>query len=395
MWVVDYEGREHRNIYAYNMWTNNLAWDGSRSGTSDFNAAHLDAVDKTETVAEPIGLWSDGTTMWVVDATTDTIYAYKMADKNPDPSKDITLDASKNSDPGGLWSDGTTMWVVDTHNDKIYAYKMADGSRDSSKDFDTLIPAGNLDPIGLWSDGTTMWVSDSVDKKLYAYNLPSSPPVPVAGTSDSDDASLISLRLSGVSLNPVFSSDNSIYTAIVDHTVTSTTVIATPSHSEASVNISPTSSSDGGHRVDLKEGRNFIYIGVTAEDGGTWTYIVAITREAAPPHSGGSLPQSFSPLAVGGNPSALESSSSGGGWMSRLISAEALPGDGVRFVFVVSAEEFGLEASSSLISGEWRLMSSKEAKVLRESGENGLVRLTVILPQAEGKQRFLRLAPQR
>ena len=31
----------------------------------------------------------------------------------------------------GLWSDGTTMWVADNSDDKIYAYDLAAGARRS------------------------------------------------------------------------------------------------------------------------------------------------------------------------------------------------------------------------------------------------------------------------
>ncbi|MBC6410170.1 MAG: hypothetical protein GDA42_06890, partial [Ekhidna sp.] len=88
-----------------------------------------------------------------------------------------------NEAPVGLWSDGTTMWVLDSEDDKIYAYTLADGMRDAVKDIETLRPAGNEAPVGLWSDGTTMWVTDrgiydeetsqyTKAPKIYAYSLP-------------------------------------------------------------------------------------------------------------------------------------------------------------------------------------------------------------------------------
>ena len=215
------------------------------------------------------------------------------------------------------------------------------------------------------------------------------------------------MALSGVGLNPVFSSHNSIYTATVAHTVTSTTITVTPSHSASTVNILPASSnaggvggSSGGHRVALKEGRNIITVDVTAEDGSTRTYAVLITRAESPQSSSSgalwqgeesqSTAQTFPPLAVG----KYSDSSSGGVW-SPLVSAAPLLDGGVRFVFIVSAEEVGIEASSSLLGGEWRLLSGEEFKMFREDNGDSQDRLTVILPRAEGKQRFLRLMPQR
>ena len=71
-----------------------------------------------------------------------------------------------------------------------------------------------------------------------------------------------------------------------------------------------------------------------------------------------------------------------------------LDGD-VRFVFLVSAEEFQLEETADLLGGNWRLLPDDEVQVIRETNGDGKDRLTVILPQVEGKQRFLRLVPQR
>lgn len=131
----------------------------------DFNA--LNAAGNSQ----PRGLWSDGTTMWVADASDARLYAYKTADKTRDPAKDFnTLSAAGNTSPMGIWSDGTTMWVADWQGDKLYAYNMSDKSRNPSQDFNTLSAAGNTNPTGIWSDGTTMWVADTADR-IYAYNM--------------------------------------------------------------------------------------------------------------------------------------------------------------------------------------------------------------------------------
>ena len=121
------------------------------------------------------GIWSDGTTMWVVDEVYDVIHAYTMSDMYYDANNDfVTLRAAGNRDPKGIWSDGMTMWVADGDDDKIYAYKMSDKYRDVDKDFDTLRAAGNRDPKGIWSDGITMWVADGDDDKIYAYSMKNS-----------------------------------------------------------------------------------------------------------------------------------------------------------------------------------------------------------------------------
>ena len=127
---------------------------------------------------DPLGIWSDGETMWVTDDGDDKLYAYDLATKERAEDKEFTLKTSPTDGkfPQSLWSDGATMWVAhflwSGTESKIFAYNLSTKSRDSSKDFDTLLAAENKNPVGLWSDGTTMWVADSQDGKLYAYNQP-------------------------------------------------------------------------------------------------------------------------------------------------------------------------------------------------------------------------------
>ena len=157
MWVAD---DLDDKIYAYTLATK------ARDASKDFDT--LDAAGNTD----PAGIWSDGAIMWVADHVDDKLYAYNLATKARDASKDFdTLDAAGNGAPRGIWSDGTTMWVADSANDKLYAYNLATKARDSSKDFNTLSSAGNNFPVGAWSDGYTMWVADYLDDKLYAYYM--------------------------------------------------------------------------------------------------------------------------------------------------------------------------------------------------------------------------------
>ena len=392
MWVAD---RNEAMIFAYNL-TNNLpnrrAFDKEFPNETLHNAGNY----------QPVGLWSDNVaTMWIVNngESTSRIYACNLeAPRGEDPTKKfdrLTSSGWDNIFPLDIWANGTkTMWVLDRNKIELYAYKMSNRLRDPSKDFKTLKTAGNENPSGIWSDGTTMWVTDKVDKKIYAYNLP-----PVSNLGVSDDDSLSNIVLSdGVILNPAFSPYQTSYTAVVDASVTSITITATPSHSASTVNISQSTMSaggfSGGHRVDLRSELTFIRVSVTAEDGSTRDYFVDVTRLPAP--SGGVSGQSQSP-APRTQPLAAEgrSASSSREWKSRLVSAETLSGGVVRFVLTAPAREVRLETSSSLLSAEWRLLSGDEIKMIREDNGDGQVRLTVILPRANEKQRFLRLSPQR
>ena len=157
MWVAD---TDDDKIYAYDMATK------ARDADKEFNTLASEGNNNPE------GIWSNGTTMWVVDYGDDKIYAYDMATKARDADKEFnSLPGAGSGFPDHIWSDGVTMWVEDGTGDKLYAYNLASKARDEGKDFNTLIAAGNNGPEGIWSDGTTMWVADQADDKIYAYNL--------------------------------------------------------------------------------------------------------------------------------------------------------------------------------------------------------------------------------
>ena len=172
MRVVDTD----REVYAYRL------SNGSRDSSKDFSLVG--------TNRSPRGTWSDGAKIWVADSFLDQLFNYSLVGFHT-PALDISLD-NQNDNPGGIWSDGTTVWVVDATVNKFYAYTLSTGSRDESKDFD--LHSENANPFGIWSDGETMWVADSDDNKVYAYALTRSNPyfsIPssnnwsgVAGTDD-------------------------------------------------------------------------------------------------------------------------------------------------------------------------------------------------------------------
>ena len=153
MWIVD---SDDRKLYAYTLAT--LA----RNSSADI-PLHADN-------SAPDGVWGNSTTIWVSDSTWDKLYAYKRSDKTRDAAKDFNA-LDYNDLPAGIWSDGTTMWVADITYDALYAYKMSDKTRDSGRDIRTVHTGGNTAPAGIWSDGTTMWVSDSAHRKVFAYNM--------------------------------------------------------------------------------------------------------------------------------------------------------------------------------------------------------------------------------
>ena len=144
---------------------------------------YLDSADlaladaDTNTAGHQVDL-AVGETVFKVRATsgtdtetyTVTVERELRAGLRLDADQDINaLEAAGNASPQGIWSDATTMWVVDDVDDKVYAYALSDGARDESQEFD--LHTDNGDPRGIWSDETTIWVADDDDDKLYAYTL--------------------------------------------------------------------------------------------------------------------------------------------------------------------------------------------------------------------------------
>ena len=106
---------------------------------------------------------------------------------------------------------------------------------------------------------------------------------PASGaTALSTDTALSALSLSGVELNPDFTSSDYRYTGSVANDVTQTTVTATLNDTAASYVVKLGGAVDEDGAVDLSPGRNVITVHVTAEDGVTTRiYTAVVTRAKA------------------------------------------------------------------------------------------------------------------
>ena len=160
--------------------TSIYAYEDSGNGANPGGGGARDGLVK------PDGVWSDGDVVWVSDVSR-VVKAYRMssfAEKSgPEAVAELLSDRSltmpARSVPRGIWSDGTTIWVVDAFRDervgvnrrpKLVAFDLASGTRNSDRDITGL----NGTPEGVWSDGVTMWVSTTSDPgrdKVLAYEL--------------------------------------------------------------------------------------------------------------------------------------------------------------------------------------------------------------------------------
>ena len=130
----------------------------------------------------PYGLWSDGTTLWVTDATSNLIYAVNLEAGSGEQSSDRFVDSafdfedstvdqalSWETTPRGLWSDGSTVWLSVPEAGKVLAFNLHTGARVS--DYDLTLDDANDNPHDIWSDGAHMWVVDRSDQMIYKYSL--------------------------------------------------------------------------------------------------------------------------------------------------------------------------------------------------------------------------------
>ena len=131
------------------------------------------------------------------------------------------------------------------------------------------------------------------DHSGYAFTKGTALPLEVlaAVPAQNDDATLSGLSLSEGTLDPVFASGTTSYTATVRNAVSSITVTPTRSDGNATLEYldgSDTALVDGdgntsGFQIDLDQGENTVKIKVTAEDdAATETYAVIVTRNRPP-----------------------------------------------------------------------------------------------------------------
>jgi DNA-binding beta-propeller fold protein YncE len=150
-WVVD----RNENVYVY-----------SSAGTllGSWSAGGLPAE------ASLNGIATDGTNIWLLDATTNKIFEYAGAASRLSGSQNaassFTLNRS-DAAPANIVTDGKSMWVVDQGNGKVFKYTVAGKLLGSW----TIDPA-DIDPVGITinpNNVSDIWIVDGYTLKVYDY----------------------------------------------------------------------------------------------------------------------------------------------------------------------------------------------------------------------------------
>ena len=247
MWVSD---RVDDKLYAY------VLDGGARDEAKDISVATL--------AQSPAGIWTNEATLWVLDARGRWIYAYHLSDRTRDPSRDLNV-RSDTLSPVDIWSDGATMWVS---SGRLRAWDLDTGARTADRDIVLPGDVGLTRARNIWSDGVTLWVSSLVNDKAYAFDLPEYDPTLESLTVSPED--VIGFR-----------TDREYYAVGMANTVTTATINAAATSSEASIDFGGKDADkvEGGHQVNLDPGLNTVTITVTAGNGiATKEYVIDVGR---------------------------------------------------------------------------------------------------------------------
>jgi hypothetical protein len=122
--------------------------------------------------AQPEGIATNGTDVWIVDAKSDKVFRYTGAASRLSGSQNAASSfnlASGNGAPTDLVTDGASFWVLnDNANDKVFKYTLAGSSLGNW----TLIGGGGS-PTGITLDPVSpshLWIVDNATDRVYQYD---------------------------------------------------------------------------------------------------------------------------------------------------------------------------------------------------------------------------------
>ena len=126
----------------------------------------------------PLPPRSDGRTLLVSSWHDGQVFAYALADGRRLPERDIDAATAGNRNPIGVWSDGETLWVVDDLGRKLYAYAVRSLKRATSSSALALTLASPAAPQGGGPD-LPVSIPDAALRAGIAAALGKSPGVPI------------------------------------------------------------------------------------------------------------------------------------------------------------------------------------------------------------------------
>lgn len=160
-----------------NQYTLSTAWDVS---TATF--VRLFSTAAQDTAPADVFFKPDGLSMFILGNTNDTVFQYTLSSAfdistASYASKSFSVTSQENV-PAGLWfkPDGTVMYVVGQTNDTVYQYNLGtawDVSTASYANISFSVASQELTPtqVNLSADGLTMWVLGVIGDDISEYTL--------------------------------------------------------------------------------------------------------------------------------------------------------------------------------------------------------------------------------
>jgi sugar lactone lactonase YvrE len=167
--------------------TNDTVYQYSLSSAWNLSTASYDSVSFSvtghETAPQGVAFKSDGTKMYIVGSTGDRVYQYSLTAWDLSTASYDSVSANiagqeATSTGVAFKSDGTKMYVVGLTNDTVYQYSLSSAWNVSTASYDSVsfsVSVQDINPHGLTfkSDGTKMYVAGTSGDRVYQYSLSS------------------------------------------------------------------------------------------------------------------------------------------------------------------------------------------------------------------------------
>lgn len=160
-----------------NEYTLSTAWDVSTA-----TYTNVSATLTQDTLPNDLSFSPDGTTLFILGLTNDTVYQYSLSTAwdvttISYASKSFSVTTQENA-PTGMWMkpDGTTMYIIGTTNDTVYQYTLGTAWDVSTASYASIsygFTAQEPTPvaIALSNDGTKMYIIGSNGDDIWEYTL--------------------------------------------------------------------------------------------------------------------------------------------------------------------------------------------------------------------------------
>jgi sugar lactone lactonase YvrE len=207
-------------------YTLSTAWDLS---TATYSGNSFEAFTGATGTPNSVRFGSNGTKMYIISITPDTIYQYTLStawDVSTASYDSITFVAtSQDTSPTSFYfkSDGTKLYILGNANDTVYQYSVSTAWNVSTASYDSVSFAlsglTTSNSLTFKSDGTEFFVMDNSNDTIYGYNLSAAWDLSTASasgttfnTTSQDTASRdIAFKSDGTKMYVIGSTGDSIY----------------------------------------------------------------------------------------------------------------------------------------------------------------------------------------